>query len=157
MSSVALRLAALIVCAAAAERGGVEGGRSSRALRSPAHARQRARGAAALAALRGGSAPSGDDDGDDEDAADELVVEDAVQLKALGNELVKAQDYAGAAAKYQEALRELDFDGSGSRRAAALDRRLRLNLASCLLRLGDPERAAEQCTAVGRPRAVAGL
>lgn len=141
-SSRACRLyvAAAALCAVALG-GGAKGDRAGRA---PSVRGMRV--GTALRALRGGRL---DDDDDDDDEA--LIIEEAMQLKALGNELVKAADFSGAAAKYGDAIRELDFDGKGSRRAAELDRRLRLNLASCLLRLGDVGKAAEHCTAVRRP------
>lgn len=154
MASGARVIAGLLACGVAAAWGTARCERERRELLAVPRVRQHAHSAAALAELRGGrlgdGADTAYDSDDDDDDDDELAIEDAMRLKARGNALVKVADYAGAAAKYREAVRELDFDGRGGRRTAELDRRVRLNLASCLLRLGDLDKAAEQCTVVGR-------
>lgn len=103
------------------------------------HVRARARLALRM---RGGSA---------NDMAEEEAIESALRLKALGNDLIREGDCASAAVKYHEALRALAFDGAGSAEAANLDRRCRLNLASCYIRMGEWEDAVEQCDLVRRP------
>mmetsp|Transcript_7231 Transcript_7231/g.19696 ORF Transcript_7231/g.19696 Transcript_7231/m.19696 type:complete len:448 (+) Transcript_7231:15-1358(+) len=103
-----------------------------------------------------GDNSDGDDDDDDDDyeevdemeEAEMVAVDRATALKAAGNALIKAGDCEGAAIKYHEAIGALAFDGTGSREAAELDRRCRLNLASCYMRTGDLEDAMDQCNAI---------
>lgn len=101
--------------------------------------------------LRGGALHGGQgDDGrrpdqQSADASDEESerIKRAGSLKAAGNQLIRDGDYEGAATKYSAAIEALGFGGEGSGEAAELERRCRLNLASCCLRAGEWEEALD--------------
>ena len=82
----------------------------------------------------------------------------AAQVRAFGNEMFKAGEFAGAVAKYVKALRYLDkawnrdVDDHATERSEREMRRqaripLLLNCAAARLRLGDPRGAIEDCLA----------
>jgi hypothetical protein len=98
-----------------------------------------------LRAVRGGARRGREPDAEERE---EMALSEASELKTMGNALVKSADFARAATKYGEAIAALAYDGEGSERVAELDRRCRLNLASCAIRTGDLDEAIDQCTAV---------
>ncbi|KAJ1618751.1 hypothetical protein T492DRAFT_1090591 [Pavlovales sp. CCMP2436] len=155
--SAALWCATLALCWDLSEGSGTEGRSvaARRALGEQLHPGWRlACGPAHAQRLRGGFGRRGSDELDgpndepDDEPDDEAEMEEATRLKALGNECVKEGDYAGAAARYAAAIHELGYDGTGSAQAAELDRRCRLNLASCAIKIGDFDEAIGQCTEV---------